>query len=233
MSSISIDTRAFAPDVVETIGDDVAASGMTRELPPAIRGVRVRLTAIQVVDGLQGVLGIGKASGVYVISSVADGLGTAPLAFTGRPYRGINNGEMLPIGQETDPGGVFNVYLREAPIPRSLALAILVLRSNADLRDIGAAIGTLQADARYKAIAGSVQAAITAANPIYGLVTEAAQQGVELLAGLLGGKQDDQLGYYAATYTNLFDDLGVGAHPQGGGTMVVGKVRLSYQIDAM
>jgi hypothetical protein len=222
----------FTPNVVEQFGEAADDEG-SRELPPATRGVRVQLTAVQVMDGLQGMLGVGKASGVYVLSSVADNLSSVPVTFTGRVYRGINNGDMLPLGTQNDPAGVFNVYLREAPIPRLLSFAILVLRSNADLREIGAAISALEADARYKSLADRMQLALSAVNPVYGVISQAVQEAIGLLASFLGSKRDDQLGYYQANYTNLFDDLGAGKHPADGSTMPVDKIRLAYQIDAM
>ena len=232
MESTQENLSTFRPNVVEEFTGNAIAEGR-RELPAQTLGVRVRLTAVQVMDGMQGILRIGGASGVYVISSVADSLGTAPVTFTGRVYRGIKNGDILPLGAQNDPAGVFNVYLREAPLPRYLSFAIVVLRSNADLREIGAAIGALEADTRYKSLVDRVGQALAVANPVYGIVAQAVQEGIGLLASALGSTPDDQLGYYQANYTNLFDDLGAGKHPADGTSMPVDKIRLAYQIDAM
>ena len=236
MAGTHVYRSPFTPDVVEEWTDatpSLESDDEAKELPPDIRGVRLQIKAIQVMDGLQGRLGLGKASGVYVISSVVDGLGDSPVTFSGKPYRDVNNGDLLPLAAANDPTAVFNVYLREAPIPRILSFALLVLRSNADLREIGTAISKLQSDDRYKTLANLVTTTVALANPAYSVVWQAANDATGLLAEYLGSKPDDQLGYYQANYTNLFDNLGVGLHPPDGTTMRVDKIRLAYHIDAM
>ena len=47
----------------------------------------------------------------------------------------------------------------------------------------------------------------------------------------MAAKPDDQLGYYQANYTNLFDNLGIGPHPSDRPSLAVDKIRLGYRVD--
>jgi hypothetical protein len=181
--------------------------------------------------GLNGWLGA-SSSGVIVVSSVVDGLGSDPITFQGKPYLGIKDGDMLPLGPANDPSAVFTVYYREGQLPRTLAFSLLVVRSNQGLRDIGGAISGAMTDDRYKELSGIVTTAVSAAVPAYGTVLNVAEQSIGLIASYLKTKPDDQLGYYQANYTNRFDNLGVGRHPADTRTFPVDKIMLAYQLDA-
>ena len=74
--------------------------------------------------------------------------------------------------------------------------------------------------------------AVTAAVPVYGTLLQVAQGSIGLIAEYLKAKPDDQLGYYQVSYTNHFDDLGVGRHPSNARTFAVGKIMIAYQLDA-
>ena len=78
-----------------------------------------------------------------------------------------------------------------------------------------------------------VVAAVSASTPVFSIVWQAAREAIGLLGALLSHEADTQLGYYAANYTNLFDNLGQGHHPTGerGTTIPVGKVEIGYEID--
>ncbi len=235
MAETMVTPAEFLPDVVRTIADaDIAAEGRPRrrrrELPEHVTAVRLQIRAIQVMDGLDGWLR--SSGGVYVVSSVVDGLGPEPITFAGKTYQGIRNGDLLPLGPAHEPDAVFTVYLREGQMPRALSFCLLVVRSNQDLRDIGAAIGQAMADERYAKLADIVTTAATAVAPAYGTILRAAQETIGLVAGYLKVKPDDQLGYYQANYTNRFDNLGAGRHPARLPTFEAGKIRLGYQIDA-
>jgi hypothetical protein len=230
--------RTFRPDVSQTVTDDdllaaPPASGgrRRRELPKEVTAVRLQILAIQVMRGLQGWLGA-SSNGVIVVSSVVDGLGSEPISFQGKPYLGIKDGDMLPLGPANDPAAVFTVYYREGQLPRTLAFSLLVVRSNQGLRDIGSAISGAMADDRYKELSGIVTTAVSAAVPVYGTVLQVAEQSIGLIASYLKAKPDDQLGYYQANYTNRFDNLGVGRHPADTRTFPVDKIMLAYQLDA-
>jgi hypothetical protein len=227
----------FQPDVVRTITDaDIAAEASPghgrkrRELPKEVTAVRLQIMAIQIMDGLEGWLR--SSGGVYVVSSVVDGLAPEPITFQGKTYQGIREGELLPLGPAHEPSAVFTVYLREGQLPRALSFCLLVVRSNQDLRDIGTTISQVMADERFTKLADIATAAVTGLAPAYGPLVRAAQESVGLIAGYLKVKPDDQLGYYQANYTNRFDNLGVGRHPAKLPTIEVGKIRLGYQIDA-
>src|SRR5260221_6116321 len=88
------------------------------------KAVRLNILGVQVMDGLQGIMGTGiaAAKGVYFITTVVDGAITTPIVFKGATYQGIENGDMLPVGPgHPDPNAVFNVYLSEAELPHVLA----------------------------------------------------------------------------------------------------------------
>jgi hypothetical protein len=230
--------RTFRPDVSETVTDadlsvTPAATGgrRRRELPKDVTAVRLQILAVQVMRGLNGWLGA-SSSGVIVVSSVVDGLGSDPITFQGKPYLGIKDGDMLPLGPANDPSAVFTVYYREGQLPRTLAFSLLVVRSNQGLRDIGGAISGAMTDDRYKELSGIVTTAVSAAVPAYGTVLNVAEQSIGLIASYLKTKPDDQLGYYQANYTNRFDNLGVGRHPADTRTFPVDKIMLAYQLDA-
>ena len=229
---------AFRPDVIETVADGdlsmtppAPAGRRRRELPQDVTAVRLQILAVQVMRGLNGWLGA-SSSGVILVSSVVDGLGSEPITFQGKPYLGIKDGDLLPLGPANDPSAVFTVYYREGQLPRTLAFSLLVIRSNQGLRDIGAAISGAMADDRYKELSGIVTTAVTAAVPVYGTLLEVAQESIGLIANYLSAKPDDQLGYYQVNYTNRFDNLGVGRHPAATRTFAVDKIMLAYQLDA-
>jgi hypothetical protein len=234
MGDILVTPAEFQPDLIRTITDaDIASEAgprRRRELPKEITAVRLQIMAIQIMDGLEGWLR--SSGGVYVVSSVVDGLSPEPITFQGKTYQGIREGDLLPLGPAHEPAAVFTVYLREGQLPRALSFCLLVVRSNQDLRDIGTTISQVMADERYTTLADITSAAVTGINPAFGTIARAAQESVGLIAGYLKVKPDDQLAYYQANYPNRFDNLGVGRHPAKLPTVEVGKIRLGYQIDA-
>ncbi len=238
MDDVSQPPTAFRPDVTETVTDaDLTAVAPApsrrarRELPKQVTAVRLQIVAIQVMSGLRGWLGA-SSNGVIVVSSVVDGLGSEPITFQGKPYLGIKDGDLLPLGPANDPSAVFTVYYREGQLPRTLAFSLLVIRSNQGLRDIGGAISGAMADDRYKELSDIVTTAVTGAVPVYGTLLQVAQESIGLIAAYLKAKPDDQLGYYQVNYTNRFDNLGVGRHPANARTFAVDKIMLAYQLDA-
>lgn len=230
--------QLFRPDVRETVTDDdlvsappVSGGRRRRELPKDVTAIRLQILAVQVMRGLNGWLG-SASNGVILVSSVVDGLGSEPITFQGKPYLGIKDGDMLPLGPANDPSAVFTVYYREGELPRTLVFSLLVIRSNQGLRDIGSAISGAMADDRYKKLSDIVTTAASAAVPAYGIALQVAEQSIGLITSYLKTKPDDQLGYYQANYTNRFDNLGVGRHPSDTRTFPVDKIMLAYQLDA-
>ena len=90
---------AFRPDLIETVTDGdlsmtppASAGRRRRELPQDVTAVRLQILAVQVMRGLNGWLGA-SSSGVILVSSVVDGLGSEPITFQGKPYLGIKDGD--------------------------------------------------------------------------------------------------------------------------------------------
>lgn len=228
-----IDTPSATRIYAQERGLPVAATPPDRELHA--RAIRLQLRSVQVVDGLQGFWGtpIGNATGVYLITTVIDGTDREPISFQGKTYQRIANGDLLPPGSAHEPDAAFNVYLREGDMPRLLSFSVVVFRSNEAIRDFAKVIVDICADERYKTLSGIVNTAATAANPAFGTVWQVAEAIVGLVGEYLKAKPDDQLGYYQANYTNVFDNLGVGRHPADAPTMLVDRIRFAYEINAL
>lgn len=231
----------FHPNVVETpSASRIAALERGRRekppviatlLPPTTQGVRLQLTALQIIDGLQdGFLGFGAANGVYIVSTVVDGMSGQPVTFHGQTYQRLHNGDMVPIGAAQ--GAPLTVYFRKPPLPDVLAFGLLVLRSDQELRDVGAAITQVESMDIFKKVVDGVSTSLAAVNPLYSVAFGAVNAALNLVGALLSKDADEQLCYYQANYTNLFDNLGVGRYPGDAPTMSWGKVRLGYEIDA-
>lgn len=235
MAPLGGTSLAFRPSLIETVTDEdfqsVAPGRVHRGLPKRATSVRLQILEIQVMSGLKGWLGR-SSHPVTFVTSVVDGMSDRPVEFQGRAYEGIKDGDHLPLGPVNDPKAVYNVYLREGRLPRTLAFSLLVLRSNEEIRDVAKVISEAMADERYKKLSDTVTTAVSGANPVYGTVLEVAQQSIELIASYLKAKPDDQLGYYQANYTNRFDGLGVGRHPSDAHSFPVDHIRLAYELDA-
>jgi hypothetical protein len=249
MPEYMVSAPVFVPNMIDTPSaarlvdarsrpQSGSGARVVREIPADKTAVRLQLTDVHIVDGLHnGFLGFGKATGVYLISTVVDGTSNAPITFQGQTYKGVSNGDSLPLGPHGDPTGVFNVYFYEArdrgKLPRLLSFSLLIIRSNAEMRELGEAITKIGKDDRYGSLSDIVKTAVSAANPAYGVVWQAAQEVMGLFGEYLKVKPDQQLGYYQANFTNRFDDLGEGHHPPGTdrSTLAVDKVRMGYQID--
>lgn len=242
MPDVLVSRSLFQPNRVDTpsatkiaaleAGLEPAPKPPEREL--VAQAIRLQLLSVQIMDGLQGVwgTGIGAATGVYLITTVVDGFAGEPIVFQGKTYRGIENGAMLPLGPDHEPRAVMNLYLREGELPRALSFSLTVFRSNADIREIAGVLSAVRGDDRYKRLAEIVTGAVTGANPAFGIIWQAAEEIVGLTGEYLKAKPDDQLCYYQANFTNRFDNLGVGRHPDDAPTMQVDKVRFAYRIDA-
>lgn len=238
-----VNRSAFTSDLVEGLDAAELAALERNELPAAEAGSRelhatalgLELRAVQIMDGLQGLAGtqVGAATGVYLITTVVDGLGNEPIVFEGKTYRGIRNGDLLPLGSAHDPESAFTIYLREGAMPRLLSFQLLVLRSNAEIRELGAVFGEVRGDERYRRLAEIVTAALAMANPAFATIFQAANELLGLVGERLQATRDQQLAYYEARYTNAFHNLGVGRHPATQPTLPVGKIRFAYEISAM
>lgn len=246
MSNMLAYSSPFKPNVIETpSAGKLASLEQVGELAEPItergfrdlnaRAIRLQLRAVQVMDGLQGILGlnIGAAGGVYLVTTVVDGTSSEPIVFKGNIYNNIQNGDLLPFGPSHEPTAVFNVYQREGEMPRALSFCLAVFRSNQHIREAAQAFGKVREDERYQKLSGLVQAAVSTANPALSTVWQVADEIIGLVAHYLQTKPDDQLGYYQANYTNAFDNLGIGQHPPDRETMLVDRIRFAYEINAV
>jgi hypothetical protein len=250
VDSALVQASGFKPNVLEAPSAHMIAGGGLAELRPEVSApedrpaaallpdgataVRLQVQTIQVMSGMKaGFLGLSAPKGAYLLTSVVDGLSSDPITFSGRVYEGIRDGDVLPLGEIRD--APLTVYLREEDLPPILGVSIAVLRSNQDLRDVGQLITDVTSDAGYATLSELIANAAAAAVPAYGLIWQAASEVIGVVGRILRAAPDEQLGYYEARFTNRFDDLGLGRHPDKGqgATIPVGRIRVAYEINVV
>jgi hypothetical protein len=214
-----------------TAPDDRGSAAL---LPDGASAVRLQIHTVQLMGGMEaGFLGLSAPKGAYLVTSVVDGISGDPITFQGRVYEGMRNGDVLPLGPERD--APLTVYLRENELPRIIGVSITVFRSNQNLRDAGELIGVVKNDEAFSTLSDLISKAASAAVPAYGLIWQAATEVIGIVGRVLRASPDEQLGYYEARFTNRFDDLGMGRHPDNGqgATIPVGRIRVAYEIDVV
>jgi hypothetical protein len=229
--------QLFAGSALESFSSGAQLERVTetgQRLAQDADAVRVKINTLQVMQGLEpGFLGLAPAKGVYLVTSVVDGMSDQPVSFNGQVHERVKNGDVLPIGTEGGRDQPLNVYLKEGGLPPILGISVVVFRSNENLRQFGGLITEVTADKRYEKLTDIIATAATAVVPAYGIIWQAANEIIGLVGSLLKATPDEQLGYYEARFTRRFDDLGVGHHPPEGvgHTVAAGRVRLAYQVD--
>ena len=245
-----VQSSLFKPNVVEAPSAQLMAGAGLAELQPeatapedrdaaallpeGATAVRLQVQTVQLMGGMApGFLGLGAPKGAYLVTSVVDGISADPITFQGKVYEGMRDGDVLPLGEERD--APLNVYLRENELPRILGVSIAVFRSNQNLRDAGELISDVTRDKGFSTLADLISKAASAAVPAYGLIWQAATEVIGIVGRVLKAAPDEQLGYYEARFTNRFDDLGMGRHPDKGqgATIPVGRIRVAYEIDVV
>jgi len=168
--------------------------------------VIVRLKKVQILDIREG---FGDKYGeVYLITSVADGLTKKPLTINIKTFERIQKNDCLDIGET----GVVIYQNPEGKLPRYLDIRIQIVESDAGLKAISDLIKAVKENQGLKDIQTVLSTLATTANPMLGTVLELVNGVVPIIGKILEMNKDDQLCYYVATFTDKFDNLGVGLH---------------------
>src|SRR5689334_21040827 len=111
MAQVLVSPSMFTSDMIDGLGladmADLERTGLpeptdgSRELQA--KAIVLDLRSVQIMDGLQGILGLGAATGVYLITTAVDGSRGEPIVFEGKTYQGIRNGDLLPLGPGHEP----------------------------------------------------------------------------------------------------------------------------------
>jgi hypothetical protein len=170
-----------------------------RALNPAMRHVRMSLKDVLVIDNRD--LGRGD---IYLVTLVTDNLGPEPIELSVKTFNDIAKDQHLTLG----PAGLA-MYRRSAPLPSFLDYRILIAESDQELRDAGAILDDVRADATFKSFRDTLITVAGAPAPAAALATAAADFTMQLVARILKANRDDQLMYIAGSFDDAFDNLGV------------------------
>lgn len=210
-----------APDVNET-AKRLANETKTKIDVSKAEWLQVLLESIFIKDNHE----FGGAE-IRVASTIIDGLSTEPVITLLDAYHNIADNSYLPIGRHTgdtnNPG--VNLYLsQQNKIPTFLDMRFLVIEKDVDVRTWGKLLEEIKNDNDYKSIVKAITTLVANASP-YNLFVGLADAVMGVVGKVLQSNEDDQLSFFAATYTEPFDNLGIGSHKAD-----VDNVVYKYQI---
>ena len=193
---------------------------MTMALKPTITSILVRLKKVQILNIHEPFYD--KAGEIYLVTSVIDGLVENPIVLNVKPFSGIKKDDFLDIGKP----GVAIYQNPPGKLPRFLDIRIQIVESDERLRDAGKVLTEISNDQDFKDIQKVLSILATTATPMFGTVVGLANKVINVIGVTLKMNRDDQICYYAATFTDKFDNLGVGEHRH----TKPNEVEFSYEI---
>jgi hypothetical protein len=203
-----------------TLPERARTTLMALGLDAGITEVLVRLKQVQILNIHEGFRD--KTGEFYLVTSVMDGLADAPIKLTISTFTGIKKGEFLGID---DPG--LALYMNPVgQVPRFLDIRIQVVESDKKLQDAGKLLKQVSQQQDFQDITTVLSSIATTSLPLFGTVIDLAGRVINVIGGMLEMNQDDQLCYYAATFTDKFDNLGLGVHRH----TKPNEVEFSYEI---
>lgn len=179
---------------------------MSMALEPAITSILVRLKKVQILNIHEGWRD--KAGEIYLVTSVIDGLREEPIVLYVEPFSGIRENDFLDIGEP----GVAMYQNPPGKLPRFLDIRIQIVESDEKLREAGKVLTEISNDQDFKDNQKALSILATTPTPILSTVVGLADKVINIIGGILKMNRDDQICYYAATFTDKFDNLGVGQH---------------------
>lgn len=187
-------------------------------------GLTVTFKQIKLNTSSEGLLGkvFGKRGNFYIVTTVLDGSGK-PVDYQTQLFEGIARGDKLPLGE----GGLL-VSTRTDP-RWFIDLHMLVMESDSDQRQLGAAIDAARKEARLDDVVSKVGARVPFDFSGVTDVTKAVDVFAAALAYLLKQNGDD----HVATVHDFYlkpQAFGQGRHPPRG-LKTFQKVDVAYQID--
>jgi hypothetical protein len=171
-----------------------------------LKGIFVRFEQIRVLDNHSSILGFDISADVYPIIMVVNDAATSPYEFKFiKVFNDINDLDTLPIDNGLDTA-------RSTPdkIPRFFDIHVVLMKSNERERDISKAIHDAVNSDTGKSLQDTIEKAVTAANPVAGVIISAATSLLSLVTGILSNEKDEQIFYGVASFEDDPDNLGIG-----------------------
>ena len=187
-------------------------------------GLTVTFKQIKLLTSSEGLLGklFGKRGNIYVVTTALDGSGK-PFEYKTEYFEGIARGDKLPLGE----GGLLVAYRTD---PRwFIDLHMLVMESDSDQRNIGAAIDAARREVKLDDVVASATKILPGDLTGVSDVIKAVDMFAAALAYLLKNNGDD----HVATVHDFYlkpQAFGQGRHPPRG-LRTFQKVEVAYQID--
>jgi hypothetical protein len=193
---------------------------MSMALDSSITEVMIRLKQVRILNIHEPIFD--KTGEIYLVTSVADGSEEKPLSIKIETFSGIKRGDTLDIAEE----GVSIYQSPSGKLPRYLDIRLQIVESDKELRDAAEIEKAISEQQGFKDIQKLLTTLATAANPMLSTFIDLAGGVIPLIGKLLEMNKDDQICYYAATFTDKFDNLGVGLHSH----TKPNEVEFSYEI---
>lgn len=210
----------FGGEITETL-----SKKEEKAVAAALRGnaVELLLREVWILDNFDGILEqiFGGSNEIKLVSLVFDGASKDPFKFEVGSFPGIDTNKKLPIGD----GGLALYFSEPDQLPRFIDWRLLVIEDDSDVRNAAKIIHQVQKTANYN---GIVEEAVGLVNSTWAAVTKITSSVISLIATAMEQNQDDVISLYAATYTLVFDSLGVGVHD----IYHEGHSRVKYEIRA-
>lgn len=187
-------------------------------------GLTVTFKQIKLNTSSEGLLGklFGRRGTIYVVTTALDGSGK-PFDYKTQFFEGIARGDKLPLGE----GGMLVAYRTD---PRwFIDLHMLVMESDSDQRQVGAAIDAARREVKLDDVVADVSKTFSADFSGVTDVIKAVDMFAAALAYLLKQNGDD----HVATVHDFYlkpQAFGQGRHPPRG-LKAFQKVEVAYQID--
>jgi len=188
------------------VPESARATLMTLALEPTITDVLVRLKKVQILNIHEPFYD--KAGEIYLVTSVIDGLAKKPIVLDVKTFHGIKENDFLDIGDL----GVAIYHNPPRKLPRFLDIRIQIIESDRKLRDAGKVLTEISNDQKFKDIQKILNTLATTTTPLLTTVVDLTDKVANIIGGILKMNKDDQICYYAATFTDKFDNLGRGQH---------------------
>ncbi len=189
-------------------------------LRPTITTVMIRLKKVQILNIHEAPWD--KSAEIYLVTSIVDGIREKPITINIKTFNGIKKNDFLDIA---DPG----VMIYENPtgkLPRYLDIRMQIVESDKKIRDTAEIIKTINDNQNFKDIQEILKTLASTANPMLGTVLQVTSGVIPLVGKVLEMNKDDQLCYYVGTFTDKFDNLGIGIHEH----TKYNEVKFSYEI---
>lgn len=182
------------------------ATLMRMALEPTITNILIRLKKVQILNIHEPFYD--KAGEIYLVTSVNDGLIEKPIVLDVKTFSGVEENDFLDIGKP----GIAIYQNPPGKLPRFLDIRIQIVESDKGLRDAGKVLTEISNDQDFKDTQKVLSTLATTATPMLSTVVDLTDKVINIVGGILKMNQDDQICYYAATFTDKFDNLGVGQH---------------------